>query len=106
MECDRCNGSGRLPDPPKPKITEYILNYENKYGRHGQVRRKNESCIIAYCNKNNVPPSKFKKWNGERDWLCLGIVREGSGAIVDTKYIYKIDGKWYSSGHPKVWNRK
>lgn len=106
MECDKCNGSGRLPDPPKPKITEYSLIYENSRGQTKSINRKNLSCILTYCNKNNVPPSKFKKWNGEDNWLCLGIRREGSGAIVDTQYIYKIQGKWYSSGHPKVWSKK
>lgn len=106
MECDKCSGTGRLPDPPKSKITEYTHSWIDSDGGWHIYREKTLESMIKKLNKDNAPESGIKDFHGKTNWACLGIRREGSSAIVDTKYIYKIDGKWYSSGHPKVWNRK
>lgn len=94
MECDKCQGRGYI-HKPKPPITEYTHSWVDDEGRWYIYREPTLKDMIEELNKTKAPPVGIKNWRGETNWICLGIRREGSGAIVDTKYIYcNKRGKW------------
>ncbi len=93
-KCDKCDGTGSIPDPIVDRITEYSLLAKDNEGKHIIINAKSLQTIINKCNELDLPPSGFKNWRGKYNWLSVGIRLNGEPAIRRTTYIWKIKGRW------------